>query len=345
MRSTWNAIFLSLLLITSVFAQTDFKNTCQTDSLLPLLATGLITMDIFDSSNGGANKDVYRDLTLSKFTKTEVLGFAFALTAFDGPCGQPYYTLVIDKVEFQNDNTRMRVVVNYRSTIIGVPQVLTRWTKVSYTYIVVSRTFSGAYSDIWANTVEVQGAELAAANTAPVAVDLNALIFTQAAITAPATCTAYVDPNFAFQSGIGTCSAGSITLAPTNTAGGRLIIHAYIMGFGWDPSRSTDRILAASVFNQDYNTFATARTTIADQGEAVIESATVILANTAAGGLFQITYRVPTTVTAAGPQVSIFNFNGALQYIKIGFVYTRFNNQLDPVVTAGTLFPFATTAQ
>ena len=344
MRSTWNAIFLSLLLITSVFAQTDFKNTCQTDSLLPLLATGLITMDIFDSSNSGANKDVYRDLTLSKFTKTEVLGFAFALTAFDGPCGQPYYTLVIDKVEFQNDNTRMRVVVNYRSTIIGVPQVLTRWTKVSYTYIVVSRTFSGAYSDIWANTVEVQGAELAAANTAPVAVDLNALIFTSTPIGPSATCTAYVDPNFAFQSGTGTCSALNIPLAPTNTAGGRLIIHAYIMGFGWDPSRSTDRILAASVFNQDYNTFATALTTIANQGEAVLEAANVgaVAAN---GGLFQITYRVPTTVTAAGPQVSIFNFNGALQYIKIGFVYTRFNNQLDPVVTAGTLFPFATTAQ
>ena len=122
-------------------------------------------MDIFDSSNGGANKDIYRDLTLSKFGTTEVLGFA--LTAFDGPCGQSYYILVIDKVDFQNDNTRMRVVVNYRSTILGIQPVLTRWTKVSYTYIVVSRSFSGAYSDIWATTVEVQVPELAAANIGP----------------------------------------------------------------------------------------------------------------------------------------------------------------------------------
>jgi hypothetical protein len=98
MISAWKAIFLSLLLITNVFAQTDFKNTCQTDSLMNLLATGLITMDLFDSSNGGANKDVYRDLTLAKFGKAEVLGHAFALTGFDGPCGQSYYTLVIDKV-------------------------------------------------------------------------------------------------------------------------------------------------------------------------------------------------------------------------------------------------------
>jgi hypothetical protein len=98
MISTWKAIFLSLLLITSTFAQTDFRNTCQTDSLMNLLATGLITMDLFDSSNSGANKDTYRDLTLAKFGKSEVLGYAMALTGFDGPCGQTYYTLVVDKV-------------------------------------------------------------------------------------------------------------------------------------------------------------------------------------------------------------------------------------------------------
>ena len=55
-------------------------------------------MDLIDSFNGGANKDVYRDLTLAKFGKQEVLGHAFALTGFEGPCAQTYYTLVIDKV-------------------------------------------------------------------------------------------------------------------------------------------------------------------------------------------------------------------------------------------------------
>lgn len=98
MIRTWKALFICLLLITNIFAQTDFKNTCQTDSLLNLLATGLINMDLIDSFNGGANKDAYRDLTLAKFGKQEVLGHAFALTGFEGPCAQTYYTLVIDKV-------------------------------------------------------------------------------------------------------------------------------------------------------------------------------------------------------------------------------------------------------
>ena len=147
-------------------------------------------MDIFDSSNGGANKDIYRDLTLSKFGTTEVLGFA--LTAFDGPCGQSYYILVIDKVDFQNDNARMSVVVNYRSTILGIQPVLTRWTKVSYTYILVSRSFSGAYSDI--STVEVQGPELAAANIGPAEVDLKALMFTNTNGFAPAAASCSLLP-------------------------------------------------------------------------------------------------------------------------------------------------------
>jgi len=39
-------------------------------------------MNLIDSFNGGANKDTYRDLTLAKFEKQEVLGHAFALTGF-----------------------------------------------------------------------------------------------------------------------------------------------------------------------------------------------------------------------------------------------------------------------
>ena len=66
----------------------------------------------------------------------------------------------------------MRIVVNYRTTNPGFAPILTKWTKVSFTYIVVSRSFSGAYSDIWATVTEVKGPQLAAANSAAVAVDL-----------------------------------------------------------------------------------------------------------------------------------------------------------------------------
>ena len=66
----------------------------------------------------------------------------------------------------------MRIVVNYRTTNPGFAPILTKWTKVSFTYLVVSRSFSGAYSDIWATVAEVQGSQLALANVGPVAVDL-----------------------------------------------------------------------------------------------------------------------------------------------------------------------------
>ena len=97
MISTWKALFLCLLLIANVYTQADLGQTCQSDSLMKALATGHITMDLIDSYNGGANKDVYRDLSSARFEKQEVLGHAFALTGFEGPC-QTFYTLVIDKV-------------------------------------------------------------------------------------------------------------------------------------------------------------------------------------------------------------------------------------------------------
>ena len=87
----------------------------------------------------------------------------------------------------------MRIVVNYRTTNPGLtPPILTKWTKVSFTYIVVSRSFTGAYSDIWATVAEVQGTQLAAADAAPVAIDLIGFPFAKAATTT-GRCTAYRD--------------------------------------------------------------------------------------------------------------------------------------------------------
>ena len=243
----------SLLFITLALCQTDFKNTCQSKSLLPLLATGSISMDLFDSSNNGANKVAYQDLSFNKFQKTEVLGYAFALTGFEGPCGQSYYTLAVDKVQFENDNSRMRIVVNYRTNNPGITPILTTWTRVTFTYIIVSRNFNGAYSDIWATVAEAQGLQIANANTgisASVPIDSYGLAFSAAA--PPTTCSAYSDPNFNYAPLVDSCYTNSLSNPPTNSVGGRLLIHAYIMGFGWDSSRSTNRFLAVSVFNKNY---------------------------------------------------------------------------------------------
>lgn len=74
----------------------------------------------------------------------------------------------------------MRIVVNYRTTNPGFTPILTKWTRVSFTYIVVSRSFTGTYSDIWATVVEVQGPQLAAVNSAVAAVDLIGFPWTKA---------------------------------------------------------------------------------------------------------------------------------------------------------------------
>ena len=87
-----------ILLLTVVFSQTNFGNSCQNNSMLPLLATGVINLNPMDTYNAGANKDYYKDLSLAQFQTTDVLGYGFALSGFQANCGQSYYTLVVDQV-------------------------------------------------------------------------------------------------------------------------------------------------------------------------------------------------------------------------------------------------------
>ncbi|MFM7850755.1 MAG: hypothetical protein ACKO96_02285, partial [Flammeovirgaceae bacterium] len=56
-------------------------------------------------------------------------------------------------------------------------------------------------------------------------------------------------------------------------------------------------------------------------------------------------YKLPSAPpgTASGPLVSIFNFNGALNYIKIGFVYTRYNNFIDQFPNAASTLTASST--
>jgi hypothetical protein len=140
-------VLIICLLIGIALAQTNFNNTCQNDSLIYRLATGTINLNPLDTYNNGANKDFYQSLSLAQFFTTDVLGYGFSLTGFQTSCSNTYYTLIIDKVAFENENTRMRVVVNFRNPGDGS---ITLWTMVSFSYIVVSRNLNGAYSDVWA---------------------------------------------------------------------------------------------------------------------------------------------------------------------------------------------------
>jgi len=93
-------ILTTLTLICLISAQINFNSTCQSASLLPLLATGTINLNPLDTYNNGANKDYYQSLSLAKFSTVEVLGFGFALTGFQTGCSNNYYTLIIENVIF-----------------------------------------------------------------------------------------------------------------------------------------------------------------------------------------------------------------------------------------------------
>ena len=140
-------VLIICLLVGIALAQTNFNNTCQNDSLIYRLATGTINLNPLDTYNNGANKDYYQSLSLAQFYTTDVLGYGFSLTGFQTSCSNTYYTLIVDKIAFENENTRMRVVVNFRNPGDGS---ITLWTMVSFSYIVVSRNLNGAYSDVWA---------------------------------------------------------------------------------------------------------------------------------------------------------------------------------------------------
>lgn len=143
-------LLICLILLATVMGQTNFRNTCQNESLIPKLATGLIHLNPLDTYNNGANKDYYQDLSLAQFATIDVLGYGFSLTGFQTGCNNAFYTLIIDKVIFENQNTRMRIVVNFRNPGDGT---ITTWNLVSFTYIVVSRNLNGDYSDIWATVL------------------------------------------------------------------------------------------------------------------------------------------------------------------------------------------------
>jgi hypothetical protein len=287
-----NKHIICFVLVCAALAQTNFRNTCQNASLIPKLATGLIHLNPLDTYNNGANKDYYQDLSLAQFAAIDVLGYGFSLSGFQTGCSNTFYTLIVDKVTFENQNTRMRIVVNFRNPGDGS---ITTWNLVSFTYIVVSRNLNGAYSDIWATVVEVSNP----VHNTPASVDLVGAAYRTAAA---GSCMIYTDPNYVFSSG--TCSAATAATA-TGTGGGQVVIHAYIMGFMWNPAKDTTHYLYGGVLKQ-FPAAANDETTTA----------------------------VNLVSSPFGPVVSFYNPNTALEYIKVAFVLSRFDSAI--VNPAGT---------
>ncbi len=131
----------------------------------------------------------------------------------------------------------MRITVNFRNPGDGT---ITLWTLVSFSFIVVSRTFSGTYSDIWATVASVSNP----GNTINgAAVDPIGSYYLGAT---PTQCGIYQDPNYVSR-GTAVCNAAGQTPIAGLPTGGSTIIHAYIMGFQYNPAKNTANYLFASV--------------------------------------------------------------------------------------------------
>jgi len=139
----------------------------------------------------------------------------------------------------------MRLTVNFRNPSDGT---VTLWSVVSFSYIVVSRTFSGSYSDIWATVAEATNpADTFTTPVSNAAFDAIGVIYQRDTSTNPFTaksCVIYTDP---FYSVDAACDASTPIVAATLSQNGKQIVHTYIMGFIWNPAKTTKQYLSLGV--------------------------------------------------------------------------------------------------
>ncbi len=196
----------------------------------------------------GANKNYYESLARGKFGATDFLGYAVAIAGFETSCSQTAYSLVVDIVEPQNDNTKLKVIIDFRNK---AQSVLTTWTKVKLTYLVASAQripspLTAAY--IWATSQYV---------------DLTAGDVTAKAIFTDPIFTPENDDDYSIGSGCGlkwdsvlkkyTYGILCDTTLDNERVDNDVSIHAYIMGFQYEPdTTATGHFLAAEVKWNDW---------------------------------------------------------------------------------------------
>lgn len=151
--------------------------------------------------------------------------------------------MIVDIVEPQSDNTKLKLVIDFRNK---AQTVLTTWTKVKLSYLVASAqryppgvTPQSAY--IWATSQYVElNADIS--NTAI----MTDSIFTGAdfaEIDSKSTC------GLRYDTGSKKYVWGSLCDGNTgdSTVDYDVAIHTYIMGFQYEPTVSTNNFLAAEV--------------------------------------------------------------------------------------------------
>lgn len=210
------------------------QDGCQ-ESRLEKIQTGEIILNPNDLGSAGANKNYYESLSRGKFGATDLLGTAVAIAGFETSCSQTYYSLVVDIVEPQSDNTKLKLVIDFRNKN---QSVLTTWTKVKLSYLVASAQRFPTGQDsayVWATSqyVDLTSAITGAIFTDPIFSGADA-----ATIDTKSKCGLKYDTaekKYYWGSMCGDASA----------IDNDVVIHSYIMGFQYEPSSTGKKFLAA----------------------------------------------------------------------------------------------------
>ena len=214
------------------------QDGCQ-ESRLEKIQTGEIVLNPNDLGSAGANKNYYESLSRGKFGATDFLGTAVAIAGFETSCSQTYFSLIVDIVEPQSDNTKLKLVIDFRNK---AQTVLTTWTKVKLSYLVASAQRYGlgdtsAY--IWATS---QYVDLTVAKTdQAIMTDPIFLGPTLADINQKSVCGLKYDPVDKKYFWGGLCDAS----IASDGVDFDVAIHSYIMGFQYEPSTKGANFLAA----------------------------------------------------------------------------------------------------
>lgn len=318
MKEKLTLLFLCLLILGMA------QDGCQ-ESRLDKIQTGEIILNPNDLGTAGANKNYLEPLSRANFGATDLLSYAVAIAGFETSCSQTYFSLIVDIVEPVNENTKLKLVIDFRNK---AQNALTSWTKVKLSYLVTSTSryppTKNGISYIWATSqyVNVNG------------VDSNGL----AVISDPVLLGADAATIGSFGTGCGLEYDSTNKVwrfgmeCDSNPDSGNSVvdkdvaIHTYIMGFHYESLASTNKNLAVSAKYTDWTDDAERLELVFFNDGVAGESRTALNTVYQNGGTknaYGVRFNYATDV--GGPIYDISGQNGELKGIKIAIVMSIVN--------------------
>jgi hypothetical protein len=243
-----------VLLLLSLLVLGLAQDGCQ-ESRLDKIQTGEIVLNPNDLGTAGANKNYIESLSRGNFGATEILATAVAIAGFETSCSQSFFSLIVDIVEPQSENTKLKLVIDFRNK---AQNALTTWTKVKLSYLVASYARMSATllnegltksAPIWATSQYID--LTTSVNNAAVLTDS---VLLGADFNAGNGCGLFYDTaNTKWRYGI-RCDANTQTASP-KSVDFDVAVHTYIMGFHYAPDTGATKNFLAAEVKYDTTTF------------------------------------------------------------------------------------------